>query len=406
MSTGSDLITLIASRQNLDDYQKKHWTGSFAEYLDIVQHDPRVTRTAYQRIYDMIISHGTEEVVVNKEKTAPLQVLRGPGKPRPGRHLRPGTDPDELCQHPEERRQRLRNGTARAAAARAGRQLQEHAGTAAQEGPGAVFPRRRGEPLQLRVEGRRPRRRRDLAVCPMHEEPLHLIPQEHRVEVTGAPQQRPAHDDFHVAIEGDLCPFCRQMFNERMERYGGDWARVVDDVRVRTVDPLRAGSHRHRHVPAQGREEPGRNRADRRHQLSQDRGVWHRERSARLQFRRRVQHRQPRHHRIHRGPQARRRLPLRSSGCQPGTQDQAQEVCPDRHRRSHHRSYQRAGVQEASVQRVHGGAARPDRQDRRPVRDAAARRGQDLRKGLQQPESPRQTPGAAHARSRRDVGRS
>ena len=37
MSTGSDLITLIASRQNLDDYQKKHWTGSFAEYLDIVQ---------------------------------------------------------------------------------------------------------------------------------------------------------------------------------------------------------------------------------------------------------------------------------------------------------------------------------------------------------------------------------
>ena len=77
MSTGSDLITLIGSRQNLDDYQKKHWTGSFAEYLDIVQRDPKVTRTAYQRIYDMIISHGTEEVVVNKEKTAPLQVLRG-----------------------------------------------------------------------------------------------------------------------------------------------------------------------------------------------------------------------------------------------------------------------------------------------------------------------------------------
>ena len=36
MSTGSDLISLIASRQNLDDYQKKHWTGSFPEYLDVV----------------------------------------------------------------------------------------------------------------------------------------------------------------------------------------------------------------------------------------------------------------------------------------------------------------------------------------------------------------------------------
>jgi serine protein kinase len=68
MSTGTDLIALIASRQNLADYQKKHWHGTFAEYLDIVRSDPRVTRTAYQRVYDMILSHGTEEVVVNKEK--------------------------------------------------------------------------------------------------------------------------------------------------------------------------------------------------------------------------------------------------------------------------------------------------------------------------------------------------
>ena len=78
MSTGSDLINLIASRQNLDDYQKKHWTGSFAEYLDIVQRDPKVTRTAYQRIYDMIISHGTEEVVVNKEKLIRYKFFEDP----------------------------------------------------------------------------------------------------------------------------------------------------------------------------------------------------------------------------------------------------------------------------------------------------------------------------------------
>src|SRR4029078_4249527 len=49
MSKGLDLISLIASRQNLDDYQKKHWSGSFAEYLDILKNDPNVTRTAYQR---------------------------------------------------------------------------------------------------------------------------------------------------------------------------------------------------------------------------------------------------------------------------------------------------------------------------------------------------------------------
>src|SRR3954451_23628694 len=69
MATGSDLIARIAGRQNLADYQKKHWTGSFADYLDIIRDDPKVTRSAYQRVYDMILSHGTEEVIVNKEKT-------------------------------------------------------------------------------------------------------------------------------------------------------------------------------------------------------------------------------------------------------------------------------------------------------------------------------------------------
>ena len=37
MSAGTDLIARIAGRQNLADYQKKHWVGTFADYLDIVR---------------------------------------------------------------------------------------------------------------------------------------------------------------------------------------------------------------------------------------------------------------------------------------------------------------------------------------------------------------------------------
>jgi len=69
MSAGTDLIAKITNRQNLADYQKKHWVGTFAEYLDIVRREPKVTRTAYQRLYDMILGYGAEEVIVNKEKT-------------------------------------------------------------------------------------------------------------------------------------------------------------------------------------------------------------------------------------------------------------------------------------------------------------------------------------------------
>src|SRR3954471_4817345 len=78
MSTGLDLISLIASRQNLDDYQKKHWCGSFAEYLDVVKRDPSVTRTAYHRLYDMIMSKGTEEIIVNKEKLVRYKFFEDP----------------------------------------------------------------------------------------------------------------------------------------------------------------------------------------------------------------------------------------------------------------------------------------------------------------------------------------
>ena len=81
MSTGSDLIAMIASRQNLADYQKKHWEGTFEEYLDIVREHPEVTRTAYQRLYDMILSHGTEEVVREQGEARPLQVLRPTSTP-------------------------------------------------------------------------------------------------------------------------------------------------------------------------------------------------------------------------------------------------------------------------------------------------------------------------------------
>src|SRR5262249_47276240 len=68
MSVGRSIISTIRQNQNLGDYRKKHWEGSFDEYLDIVREHPEVTRTAYQRLYDMILSHGTEEVYENKDK--------------------------------------------------------------------------------------------------------------------------------------------------------------------------------------------------------------------------------------------------------------------------------------------------------------------------------------------------
>src|SRR6266436_8590832 len=68
MSTGKSILDGIRQHLNLNDFRKVHWEGSFAEYLDIVRQNPEVTRTAYQRLYDMILSHGIEEYYEYKEK--------------------------------------------------------------------------------------------------------------------------------------------------------------------------------------------------------------------------------------------------------------------------------------------------------------------------------------------------
>ena len=60
MSDGREIIALVAQRQDCEQFRRKNWVGTFDEYLDIVREHPEVTRTAYQRLYDMILSYGVE----------------------------------------------------------------------------------------------------------------------------------------------------------------------------------------------------------------------------------------------------------------------------------------------------------------------------------------------------------
>src|SRR5437660_12788828 len=62
------LVGRIAALQDKSSFKELHWDGSFEEYLKIVRESPRVTRTAFQRIYDMILSHGKTEYIDNKKK--------------------------------------------------------------------------------------------------------------------------------------------------------------------------------------------------------------------------------------------------------------------------------------------------------------------------------------------------
>ena len=75
----------------------------------------------------------------------------------------------------------------------------------------------------------------DQLPCPIHEDPLHLIPKERQgqvLEVINKTRDR----DQKVYLEGDLNPRCRFIYNALMEHYKGDWQKVVDNhIQVRRL---------------------------------------------------------------------------------------------------------------------------------------------------------------------------
>src|SRR5512142_3309857 len=66
----------IAAMQDYKLYKELTWEGSFEEYLRIVRERPQTTRNAFQRVYDMVISYGTEEYIDNKKKLVRYNFFR------------------------------------------------------------------------------------------------------------------------------------------------------------------------------------------------------------------------------------------------------------------------------------------------------------------------------------------
>src|SRR5260370_22504943 len=70
------------------------------------------------------------------------------------------------------------------------------------------------------------------AKCPMHEEPLHLVPLEMRPTLLARLNEGRAANDYYVTTQGDLCPFCRHMYNDLLARHDGDWNRMLEEIKV------------------------------------------------------------------------------------------------------------------------------------------------------------------------------
>jgi serine protein kinase len=228
MSIGKSIVASIRQQQNLTDYRKTHWEGSFEEYLDIIAEHPEVTRTAYQRLYDMIVSHGTEEAFEHKEKIIRYRFFTEYaarlgdgifGLDRPLMQL-VNAFKSAAKGYGTERRVLLLHGPVGSSKSTIARLLKRGLEDYARTDAGMVFSYSWKMP-----DG-------SWQKCPMHEEPLHLVPHDLRPPLLAKVNDGLRPGDPEVTIRGEMCPFCRTMYNERLARADGDWARMLDDVKV------------------------------------------------------------------------------------------------------------------------------------------------------------------------------
>src|SRR5664279_741062 len=78
MNDARSIISIIAERQDLEQFRKKHWEGSFEEYLDLVRANPQITRNAFERVYDMVLSYGVDSFEEQREKRIRYRFFQDP----------------------------------------------------------------------------------------------------------------------------------------------------------------------------------------------------------------------------------------------------------------------------------------------------------------------------------------
>lgn len=75
----------------------------------------------------------------------------------------------------------------------------------------------------------------NLNVCPMNEEPLHLLARMLKDHPNGDRLREEYEHALGISIEGDLCPFCNERYNIVRDRCRGNIEKVLDAVRVRKL---------------------------------------------------------------------------------------------------------------------------------------------------------------------------
>ena len=225
----------IAKSFNVDNFKIINEEMSFDEYLDKCYKNPRLIRTSHQRIYDMIVSKGTNQFEKYRKTLIHYNFFDDQEIPIFGLE----ETIDNLMKFIKgaannlgpEKRILLLHGPVGSSKSTIFRLLKRGLEKYSRTPEGAWYSFKwtnlptGSEGIYVSEED----------PCPMHEEPLKLIPVDMRKEVIkelndilkSQTDQKDLPSLYTLNVEGDLDPRCRFFMNYFLKKYKGDWEKVV-----------------------------------------------------------------------------------------------------------------------------------------------------------------------------------
>jgi serine protein kinase len=213
-----------------EDYQRLHWVGSFADYLKIVRKQPLVCRNAYQRLYDMVTAWGSVEKSRFNRSWTRYHFFDDPIENGRDGVFGLESSLEKLVNvlksaalgFGTERRIILLHGPVGSAKSTIVRLLKKGLEAYSNSDEGALYT------FEWRNE------EGEWEESPMREDPLKLVPIEIRQAFIDELLEGIA-TKYPVCIKGELNPSCRFRYRELMDHSGGDWTRVLEQIRVKRL---------------------------------------------------------------------------------------------------------------------------------------------------------------------------
>ncbi len=239
MTEKIDIMQMVQQLHDVKTFQELNWKGTFEDYIGVVTKNPKVCRNSFQRVYDMILSHGFREYTEYKKKIMRYHFFDDPFEN--GRDAVFGLDIPLMKlvnifkaaarSYGPEKRVILLHGPVGSSKSTIARLLKKGLEMYSRTDQGALytFVWKKNAITDDSIFGSS-----EQFASPMNEDPLLLIPPDLRLKITDSINVDLPEDE-RIQVKGELCPPSRYIYNALMQHYQGDWQKMLSHVQIKRL---------------------------------------------------------------------------------------------------------------------------------------------------------------------------